>query len=265
MEGSRRSSFKAKRLHLIANKDGSFNCPVEICDSSSFRSQRGCRKHVYTKHGWYYYFDKRPNPKEVLPKQLTTQENGFSRPKKKSNTTQIPMFLKDSNLSKLFRIWLCSAGGGSKGKTQADQICTKVLKYLKFCCQDMESTWEIPDHQVDYCLGSVSMISDFVEFLSNEWKVGYAGIIGYMSALSNLLDYRRVIQPNRISTEVFIASEIYMQRVKKSLSKKMKAEWAVLLSIDYLSSIKCWATLEELQNVIPCHSNRFAQIMLNTA
>ena len=42
------------------------------------------------------------------------------------------------------------------------------------------------------------------------------------------------------NVSVFLASEIYLQRVKRFLSKKMKLQWNEVLSIDYLNSIKCW-------------------------
>ena len=40
------ASNKAKRLHLVPDQDGFFTCPVSNCDSNSYRSKRGCRKHV---------------------------------------------------------------------------------------------------------------------------------------------------------------------------------------------------------------------------
>ena len=45
----------------------------------------------------------------------------------------------------------------------ADQTLCKVLKYLKFCCSDFSSRWNVPEMVVDYCLGSLNMLSDFVE------------------------------------------------------------------------------------------------------
>jgi len=62
-----------------------------------------------------------------------------------------------------------------------------------------------------------------------------------------------------------MASEIYIQRVKQSLAKKMRSQWNVLLSVEYLSSINCWATLDDLQSVIPFHGDRFAEIILNSS
>ena len=57
---------KPRRLHLTASDDGLYYCPVKECDSFSYKSQRGCRKHVYQRHGWYYFFDHRPNVEDCF-------------------------------------------------------------------------------------------------------------------------------------------------------------------------------------------------------
>ena len=43
----------------------------------------------------------------------------------------------------------------------------------------------------------------------------------------------------------------------------MKSDSREVLSIDYLNSINCWTKLEELQKVIPYHSEKYKQILLN--
>ena len=52
---------KPRRLHLVSNPGGVFHCPIRNCDHIGFKSQRGCRKHVKKVHGWYIYFDSKPN------------------------------------------------------------------------------------------------------------------------------------------------------------------------------------------------------------
>ena len=86
-----------------------------------------------------------------------------------------------------------------------------------------------------------------------------------MNALGHLLDFR-ITFTNSTSENVFVflATEIYLQRVKCFLSKKIKLQWNEVLSVDYLDSINCWATLADLQKVIPFHANRYKQIMLNS-
>ena len=110
------------------------------------------------------------------------------------------------------------------------------------------------------------MISDFVGYLQTDGSLKSSGVTGYMNALGHLLDFRRSYSDlTKINSSVFIPSEIYIQRVKRYLSKKMKSNWRKVLSVDYLNSINCWAKLEELQKVIPSHSEKYKQIILNAS
>ena len=60
------ASPKPKRLHLEEDdSDGLFHCPVQICNHDGFTTQGGCRKHVKSKHSWYYYFDEKPDSAQI--------------------------------------------------------------------------------------------------------------------------------------------------------------------------------------------------------
>ena len=146
---------------------------------------------------------------------------------------------------------------------QDDQALCKVLKYLKFCCSDVSSGWNVPETVVHYCLGSLNMLSDLVEDLQNEWKIGYSGTISYMNALGHMLGFRKTFN-HSASENVFLASEIYLQKVKRFLFKKMKLQWNEVLNADNLNGINCWSTLGDLQKVILFHANRYKQIILNS-
>ena len=76
------------------------------------------------------------------------------------------------------------------------------------------------------------MMSDFVTYLQTEWKMGYLGLISYMNAIGHMLDYRRCAGTRERNITVFIAPEIYLDRVKKFLRRKMKIEWNTLLSVE---------------------------------
>ena len=176
----------------------------------------------------------------------------------------MPKFLKTCVVGMNFKKWLQSPGGEGKGESQADQLLCKVLKYLKYCYADVSISWDVPQSVVDYCLGSVTMISDFVGYLQTDGSLKSSGVTGYMNALGHLLDFRRSYSDlTKINSSVLIPSEIYIQRVKRCLSKKMKSNWRKVLSVDYLNSINCWAKLEELQKVISYHSEKYKQIILN--
>ena len=254
---------KPKRLKLLSH-NGLFICPIAYCESEPYRSKRGCRKHVFTKRGWYYYFEEKPGIAKVFP-EFSTRTNNYQLPKR-GKISNMPNFLKTCVVKVNFKKWLQSPGGGGKGESQADQLLCKVSKYLKYCCADVSISWDVPESVVDYCLGSVTMISDFVGYLQTDWSLKSSGITGYMNALGHLLDFRRSYSDlTKINSSVFIPSEIYIQRVKRYLSKKMKSDWREVLSADYLSSINCWARLEELQKVIPYHSEKYKQIILNAS
>ena len=55
------AEMKATKLKLNPQEDGIFLCPVNSCDSEPYHNQRSCRKHVNNRHGWYYYFDTKPD------------------------------------------------------------------------------------------------------------------------------------------------------------------------------------------------------------
>ena len=45
----------------------------------------------------------------------------------------------------------------------------------------------------------------------------------------------------------------------------MKSDRREVLIIDYLNSVNCWAKLVDLQKVIPYHSQKYKQIILNAS
>ena len=96
----------------------------------------------------------------------------------------MPRIKKERTFPVNFIKWLESYGGGAKNSTQSHQIEMRVLKWLKFCCQDADEKWDIPLSVVDYCIGSVKMLGDFYKHLKENWKMASCGCISYLDALS---------------------------------------------------------------------------------
>ena len=97
----------------------------------------------------------------------------------------------------------------------------KVLKYLKFCCSDVSPGWNVPKVVVDYWLGSLSILFYFMEYLQNEWKTGYLGIISYMNAVGHLLGFRRTFSLSACeNVSIFLASEIFCKASSVSFPKR---------------------------------------------
>ena len=184
------ASPKPKRLHLEEDdSDGLFHCPVQDCNHDGFTTQRGCRKHTKNKHPWYYYFDEKPNitQTEACHKESNrTEANDHKIPGK---TRRVLSFEMSNQIAQEFLSWLTGSGGGCKSDRQAHLIVSKCLKFLKFCCEDEEDvTFEI----VDFSLCSPNLLFKFVDMMQDEWKLGHAGRIGYLDAIAELGDFRKV-------------------------------------------------------------------------
>ena len=75
--------------------DSLYHCPIQTCDHDGFKSQRGCRKHVNTKHSWFFFFD----PSGEITKQTARV---------------MPSFSVSSQIGDLLTKCLTGSGGGCK-------------------------------------------------------------------------------------------------------------------------------------------------------
>ena len=66
---------KPKRLKLLSY-NGLFICSVVSCESETYQSKRGCRKHVFTKYRWYYYSEEKTGIAKVFP-EFNTRRNNY--------------------------------------------------------------------------------------------------------------------------------------------------------------------------------------------
>ena len=80
---------KTRHLILKASKDVSF---APFLNVIAFKSERGCRKHVFTEYGWYYFFHKNSDLHEVFPALLTRGNSPLKEIRRV--TSSIPCFSK---------------------------------------------------------------------------------------------------------------------------------------------------------------------------
>ena len=218
------ASSEPKRLHLEEDDcDGLFHCPVQMCDHDGFTTQKGCRKHVKNKQGWYYYFDEKPESAQI--DSLHVDQNSKCEaieqkiPPRKSRA--IASFNPTNNIAKNFFSWLTGSGGGCKSDRQAQQIVSKCLKFLKFCCEDEEElTFDI----VNFSLCSPNLLCKFVDTMQDDWNLGHAGRIGYLDAIAELVDYRKVNGASESVLRGLASTEIYLKKVRKTVSKMMRLQ-----------------------------------------
>ena len=209
-------------------------------------------KHVKTKHGWYLYFNSKPDIREIEEKHSSVWTT--VKVDRRSSIQELPTFPKTLPLAVNFLNWLQSMSGGGKTKQHSEQVSSRILKFLKAVIEDAERK-EINGMTVDYCLGSVECIQIFVSLMENEWKLSHSGQLGYLNAIYDLMDYRK---STGVSSDIFTnfsISDIHLKRAKKCILKRIKVQWNKELDIETLESEGRWATLKELQQVIPFHLN----------
>ncbi|CAB4042799.1 partial, partial [Paramuricea clavata] len=251
---------KQRRLHLVKDRDGLDHCPVTGCEHPGFASQRGCRKHVKIKHGWYYYFDEKPNVSMDLFDTSLSAANGTNE--KASRT--VPGCSTDNEFARSFSQWLQSSCGGGKSPKQSDISVTRALKFVKFCCDesgDAEEDVLTSPNLIDYALGSPKLLTKFVDSLKEKWGLGQSGQISYVTSISDLLDFRKFNRPPASVLQNFAVTEVYVKRARKCLGKSMRSNWTTELDIETLESRRSWATLSEVQSVIPFHVERYESVL----
>ena len=236
-----RASPKPKRLHLEKDEtDRLFHCPLQVCDHDGFQSQKGCRKHVNIKHSWFFYFDEKPDLGELA----ACAKEGANDAKSGEITIQtarvLPSFSVSSKIGESFTRWLTGSGGGCKKDRAAKQIVTRCFKFLRFCCEDEE---ELTFDVVDWS----NLLFKFIDYLQDECKFGHGGRLGYIDAISELIDSRKLHGASEAVLRKFSTTELYLKRARKTVAKMMRLQWTHDLDIETLEARGHWATMEEFQ------------------
>ena len=144
-------------------------------------------------------------------------------------------------------------------RAQAKQIATRVMKFLKYCNEDDED--DLSKDFVDYCLGLPSLITKFVEYIREEWKLSSSAQRNYLQAISDMIDYCKSQRISANTQRNFTIAEIYICRRKRTLTKRKWIEWSEELTVTNLEAVNAWATLEELQQVIPYHFPTYTEVL----
>ena len=261
------ASPKPKRLHLEKDDaDSLYHCPIQLCEHEGFQSQRGCRKPVNNKHSWFFYFDEKPrvdlklaaNSLKVPTKSsaFSTNDDDVSSTRSKPGARSMPSFSASSQIGEQFATWLSGSGGGYKKDRPAQQIVNRCLKFLKFCCEEEE---ELNFEVMDFSLCSPSLLFKFIDYLQEECKLGHDGRLGYIDAISELIDFRKVNGASDGVLRKLSATELYIKRARKTVAKMMRLQWTQHLDVETLEARGHWATMEELLEVVSFHLPRYEQ------
>ena len=240
------SFSEPRRLHLVSDPRGVFPCPIRSCDHIGFKSLRGCRKHVRKVHGWYIYFDSKPDSSTTDKGIYSGKEQQPSRPHQ-----NLPSYPKEHPLRVQFVKLLKSTGGGGRIASQDEQDASRAFKFLRYCCENFSDVEEqdINMGTIDYRLGSSVILADFMDTAERVWNLGFFSRIIYLNALQDLIDFRKFSGASPNIFTIFQSVTLFSQ----CLRKQRHIQWSNDFDIDNLESAGCWATMEELQSVIPFH------------
>ena len=248
------AAVKKRMLKMKMDDAGLFQCPVAKCLHVGFKSDRGLRKHVNATHPWFFYFDDQPliNRNEVAV---------VDKVRRKSYTHNIPAFSLLDGTGKEFLDWLKTPCGSGKSKKQAVQVGRRAMKFLMVSIGDTEVDQHVSDELIDCCLGSPSIVINFIKLATEEWNLSSSAALNYMKAINDLMDFRKA---NGVADDVlrsFAMTEVYIRRGKENLSKQKKLEYSRNLDLEQLICRKSWATVEEMERVIPYHTPKYKYVL----
>jgi hypothetical protein len=248
------AAVSKRMLKLTKDEEDKYVCPIEMCLHVGFKSDRGLRKHVNSIHPWYFYFDKQP------------AINRFEAPiddkvRRKCSTHNIPAYSLDEGIGLEFLDWLRTPCGGGKTNKQSVQIGRRAMKFLMASIGDTEVDKSVSDEYIDCCLGSPSIVINFLKLATEEWRLSSSAALNYMKAINDLMDFRKA---NGVTDDVlrsFTVAEVYIRRGKDNLSKKKKVEYSRNLDLEQLICKNSWATVDEMEKVIPYHSPKYSYVL----
>ena len=212
--------------------DSLYHCPIQECDHDGFQSQRGCRKHVNTKQSWFFYFDEKPNLKEI------TDLLKVARNVSMVNTIQDQTIETTKHARTLPPSFSLSCDIG------------EVFPRFRFCCEEEE---ELTFDVVDFSLCSPNLLLKFIDFLQDKCKLGHGGSLGYIDVISEMIVFRKLHGVPEAVPRKFSATELYHKRAQKTVAKMMRLQWMQDFDIETLEARGHWATMEELLEVVKFH------------
>jgi len=223
-----------RKLILRSNHKGTFTCPINLCLHSDFKSKRGLRKHIDNLHSWYYYFDEQPDIKreeiEEIQPTIPRRANTFT-------------------------------SGGGKSQRESKQIAKRALKFLMEVTGNNDSSLPLTNELIDCCLGSASIVIKFLNTLEKDWKLTFSSSLTYVKSMTELLDFRKASGVTDNSLRCFTVTEVYLRRAKENFRKKKRLESTRNFDLETLIARDSWASLEEMENVIPFHIKQFKTII----
>ena len=89
---------------------------------------------------------------------------------------------------------------------------------------------------VDFSLCSPSLLFKFIDYLQEECKLGHVGRLGYVGAISEMIDFRKLHGASEAVLRKFSAAEMYLKTARKTVAKMRRLQWAQDFDIETLEA-----------------------------
>ena len=142
-------------------------------NTTDFKANAGVgNTSLNNKHSWFLYFDEKPrvdlklapNSSKVQTKSsaASSTDDDLSSTRSKPGARLMPSFSPSGEIGEQLTTWLTGSGGGYKKERPAQQIVSRCLKFLKFCCEEED---ELSFDVIDFSLSSPSLLFKFIDCL----------------------------------------------------------------------------------------------------
>ena len=89
---------------------------------------------------------------------------------------------------------------------------------------------------MDFSLCSPNLLFKFVDTVQDDWNLGHAGRKAFLDVITELVDYRKVNGASESVLRGLASTEIYLEKVLKTVSKMMRLQRTSELDIDALEA-----------------------------
>ena len=98
---------------------------------------------------------------------------------------------------------------------------------------------------------------NFFKVITNEWEISSSGALKNTKAIGDLMDFRKSSGVSDDVLRSFAVNDVYIRRGKENLSKQKRMRYARNLQLEKLIAQNSWATIEEMEKVIPYHTSTY--------
>lgn len=112
---------------------------------------------------------------------------------------------------------------------------------------------------IEFSLCSRRLLFKFIICLQEECKLGHGERLGYLDAISELIDFKKVNGASHGVVRKFSAMELYIKREYKTVGKIVRLQWTQGLDVKSLEARGHWPSMEELLEVVSFHLPRYEQ------